>query len=310
MRTKERLKKASLCLLLLLLFVPMGCRSGSSREEKKVVIGSKHFTEQEILGEIMAQMIEGNTDIKVERRFNLGGTMVCFNAIRTGDIDMYAEYTGTGLVNILGMKAIKDADETYGTVKTVFRKKFGLVWLPHLGFNNTYTLTMRKAEAARLGVKRISDLARYAKRLQPGFDAEFLERPDGYRGLSREYGFDFRKDPKQMDPGLMYKALAEKAVDVIDGFATDGRIPAYHLVMLQDDRGFFPPYYAAPVVREQTIAKYPGLVAVLGKLGGLIDNEEMQRMNFSVDREERRPADVAREFLERHKLVKVATKGK
>ena len=229
--------------------------------------------------------------------------MICFNALKTGDIDLYAEYTGTGLVNILGMKAIKDADEAYGTVKRIFKEEFGLAWLPHFGFNNTYTLTMRRRQAASLGVKRISDLSGYADRLQPGFDAEFLERRDGYPGLSTQYGFAFKKGPKQMDPGLMYKALAEKAVDVIDGFATDGRIPAYDLVMLEDDQGFFPPYYAAPLVREQTLLKYPELRAVLARLGGLIDNETMQRMNFSVDKEERRPADVAREFLKSHRLI-------
>jgi osmoprotectant transport system substrate-binding protein len=303
MRMTGTLKKAVLCICLLFLFSPAGCKSGAKTEERTVAVGAKHFTEQEILGEIMAQMIERNTGIRVERRFNLGGTMVCFNALKTGDIDLYAEYTGTGLVNILGMNAINDADETYNTVKRIFRKKFNLVWLPHFGFNNTYTLTMRKEQAAKLRVKTISDLARYADRLQPGFDAEFMERPDGYRGLGKKYGFVFKKEPKQMDPGLMYKALAEKAVDVIDGFATDGRIPAYNLVVLEDDRGFFPPYYAAPLVRELMLAKYPELRTVLDRLGGQIDNETMQRMNFSVDKEERRPADVAREFLVSHGLV-------
>lgn len=297
------MRKASLCFFLLFLLLPAGCKSGGETEERTVAVGSKHFTEQEILGEIMAQMIERNTDIRVERRFNLGGTMVCFNALKAGDIDLYAEYTGTGLVNILGMKAIKDAEQTYEIVKKKFRSKFGLVWLPHFGFNNTYTLTMRKKQAAALGIRKISDLGRYADRLQPGFDAEFRERPDGYPGLRRQYGFVFKKEPRQMDPGLMYKALAERAVDVIDGFATDGRIPAYHLVVLEDDRGFFPPYYAAPLVRGRTLAKYPELRAVLGRLAGLIDNKTMQRMNFAVDKEERRPADVAREFLGSRGLI-------
>jgi osmoprotectant transport system substrate-binding protein len=299
----EIICKTTLGIFLLLLFFLAGCQSGSQTQEKTITIGSKHFTEQEILGEIMAQMVEANTDLRVERRFDLGGTMVCFNALKNGDIDLYAEYTGTGLVNILGMKTMRNADETYNTVKRLFSKKCDLVWLSHFGFNNTYTLTMRRKQAEALGIKTISDLAKYADKLQPGFDAEFLERPDGYRGLAKYYGFTFRKEPKQMDPGLMYKALAEGAVDVIDGFATDGRIPAYHLVMLKDDRHFFPPYYAAPLVRGGTLAKYPQLRAELDKLGGLIDNETMQKMNFAVDRQERRPADVAREFLRSHGLI-------
>lgn len=282
-------------LALLAIFAGSGCNPS---EEKTVTIGSKHFTEQEILGEMMAILIEENTDIRVVRKFNLGGTMVCFNALKTGDIDLYAEYTGTGLVNILKMEALKDPGRTFQIVKDAFYERFGLIWLEPLGFDNTYTLTMRKAHAAALGVKRISDLAKYRDELVPGFDAEFLQRTDGYPGLRKHYGFEFRERPKQMDPGLMYKALAEKAVDVIDGFATDGRIPAYELVTLEDDKQFFPPYYAAPLIREDTLSRFPELRETLGSLAGAIDDAAMQEMNYHVDKMEKSPSAVAREFLQ------------
>jgi osmoprotectant transport system substrate-binding protein len=288
-----------LCILPLAFFIT-GCQK---KEIKTVAIGSKHFTEQEILGEMMAILIEENTDIRVVRRLNLGGTMVCFNALLSGDIDLYAEYTGTGLVNILKMKAVREPDEAYGIVKDIFSKKYGLLWLRPFGFNNTYTLTMRKEQAKALGIERISDIIKYSDRLRPGFDAEFLERPDGYRGLKKHYGFEFAKRPQQMDPGLMYKALADEAVDVINGFATDGRIPAYGLVILRDDKNFFPPYYAAPLIREETLSKYPELAGLLDRLGGLMDDATMQGLNFEVDKKERSAREVAREFLKAKGLI-------
>ncbi|MFQ5901427.1 MAG: glycine betaine ABC transporter substrate-binding protein [Thermodesulfobacteriota bacterium] len=298
MKKRELIIKGLLALsLVLLAFITTGCKSKTSKETKAITVGSKHFTEQEILGEIMSILIEENTDIKVLRKFNLGGTMVCFNALKTGDIDLYAEYTGTGLVNILKMKAVKDPKKTYQTVKDTFDRRFNLIWLKPFGFNNTYTLTMRKTDANSLGIKTISDLALYKDRLLPGFDAEFMERPDGYPGLKRHYGFEFKKKPRQMDPGLMYKALKEKGVDVIDGFATDGRIPAFDLVILKDDKVFFPPYYAAPLIRTETLNRYPELEDILNRLGGLINDATMQDLNYQVDKEERRAYTVAREFL-------------
>ena len=283
-----------------------GCPSGkqTSNEPKSITVGSKHFTEQEILGEIMATLIEENTDIKVVRRLNLGGTMVCFNALRTGDIDLYAEYTGTGLVNILDRQAMDRPEDVYQTVKDAFLEQFDLIWLEPFGFNNTYTLTMRKDHAASLGIKTISDLVSHKNRLIPGFDAEFLERPDGYRGLAERYGFEFSERPRQMDPGLMYKALAEGAVDIIDGFATDGRIQAYELFVLADNKGFFPPYYAAPLIRKDTIENYPQLRELLNTLSGIITDETMQHLNYLVDKQERRPVQVAREFLQSKGLLK------
>jgi glycine betaine/choline ABC-type transport system substrate-binding protein len=288
----------SVCILFSLLIIG-GCKNRVSDKggKKSIIIGAKHFTEQEVLGEIMAQLIEAKTDIAVVKKFNLGGTMVCFDALRTGDIDLYPEYTGTGLVNILKEKTLRDPDKVYQRVKSGFGKRYNLVWLRPFGFNNTYTLTMRKKQALSLGIKNISDLVRYGNDLQPGFDAEFLERPDGYPGLTRFYNFSFRKAPKQMDPGLMYKALSEKAVDIIDGFATDGRIQAYGLITLQDDKHFFPPYYAAPLIRKKTLNKYPQVGKVLDGLSGTISDGTMRRLNYKVDGRGERPSDVAREFL-------------
>jgi glycine betaine/choline ABC-type transport system substrate-binding protein len=272
-------------------------REEGGKPEKRITIGSKHFTEQEIIGEIMAQAIENNTDIHVQRRFNLGGTMVCFNALKSGDIDLYAEYTGTGLVNILKKKTMNDPERVYSTVRDIFKKEYGLDLLKPFGFNNTYTLTMRRDHAGELGVDKISDLLPYAKMLQAGFDAEFLERTDGYPGLVRRYGFEFRKRPKQMDPGLMYKACAEGGVDVIDGFVTDGRIRAYDLVVLKDDKSFFPPYYAAPLIRSEVVKKYPEIKDVLNNLAWTISDKIMQRLNYRVDKEEDSASKVAKGFL-------------
>ncbi|MDY6855539.1 MAG: glycine betaine ABC transporter substrate-binding protein [Thermodesulfobacteriota bacterium] len=272
-------------------------REEGDKTEKRIAIGSKHFTEQEITGELMAQIIENNTDIKVKRRFNLGGTMICFNALKSGDIDLYAEYTGTSLVNILKKKTMNDPERVYSIIKDTFNKEYGLDLLKPFGFNNTYTLTMRRDHASELRVNKISDLLPYVKMLQAGFDAEFLERTDGYQGLVRRYGFKFQKRPKQMDPGLMYKACAEGEVDVIDGFATDGRIRAYNLLVLKDDKSFFPPYYAAPLIRSEVVKKYPEIEEVLNSLAWIISDKIMQRLNYKVDKKEDSAFEVARSFL-------------
>ena len=279
-----------------------------------VVIGGKDFTEQSVLGEMLAILIEENSDLAVDRKLYLGGTMICFNALQAGDLDLYAEYTGTGLVNILKREPINDPDEAYAAVKDDFKDTYGLVWLKPFGFNNTYTLTMRKAQAEKLSIRTFSDLATYVSTqgestdpLTAGFTAEFIERPDGYKGLTDAYGFRFAIEPRQLDPGLMYKACADGDVDVICAFATDGRIAAYDLFTLEDDRKFFPPYYAAPLIRAQTLAKHPELEDILNRLAGKLDNETMQKLNLQVDREEdpRQAREVARDFLIHHGLIPV-----
>ena len=274
------------------------------RRSADLVVGGKDFTEQEILTEMIALLIEGNTDLTVARKPYLGGTMVCFNALKAGDLDLYAEYTGTGLVNILDRKAIADPQESYDVVKRAFDDEYGLTWLKPFGFNNTYTLTLRKDQAKALGLKTFSDLAAHLTSgkeptLTAGFTAEFLDRPDGYKGLAEAYGLKFAAEPKQLDPGLMYQACADGSVDVICAFATDGRIAAQGLVTLEDDRCFFPPYYAAPLVQQATLDGHPEIEALLNRLAGRLDDGTMQKLNYAVDRKDnpRRARDVAREFL-------------
>jgi glycine betaine/choline ABC-type transport system substrate-binding protein len=275
--------------------------------EKKVVIGSKEFTEQVILREMMAALIEGNSDIRAEQKF-LGGTLICFNSLQNGQIDLYAEYTGTALTEILKQEVpayagMTDPQKVYDVVRDAFKQQYGLVWFEPLGFNNTYTLTMRRDQAQELGVQKISDLEAHKDKLSSGFTHEFLARPDGYPGLVKHYGWSLEREPKGMAPGLMYKAIAEGDVDLISGFATDGRIPAFGLVMLEDDKQFFPPYYAAPVIRADTLKEYPELEGILSKLAGKIDDKTMAELNYAVDEEARQAAMVAREFLQKRGLV-------
>ena len=280
-----------------------GLFAGCGSDKNTVTVGTKNFTEQVILGELFSQLIENKTKIKVERRFNLGGTFVCFSALQEGKIDLYPEYTGTGLTAVLKREPMRDEDEVYAEVKKVFRKEYGLRWLSPLGFNNTYTLTMRKAQADSLYIETISDLKAHQERLRCGFTSEFLERPDGYPGLKKKYNLQFEERPVELDPGLMYRAIRENQVDVICGFATDGRIPAYDLKTLQDDQGFFPPYQAAPLVRGITLEKFPNVKKALNDLKASIDDETMREMNFAVDQEGRKAQAVARQFLEEKGLL-------
>jgi osmoprotectant transport system permease protein len=259
-------------------------------------IATKNFTEQLILGEIMSQLIEVRTDLIVERRFNLGGTMICHEALVNGQIDLYAEYTGTGLTAILKEPVISDPEKAMQFVSSAYRERFGAVWLKPLGFNNTYAITVRKADAEKYGWARISDLKKGAKKLRAGFTAEFAERPDGYPGLREIYGFQFGK-VRDMDPALMYEAVSKGEVDVICAFATDGRIAAYNLKPLEDDLQFFPPYHAAPVIRQQILQMHPELNRVLSLVEGVLDNAAMQRLNFLVDGKKQSPAEVAKAFL-------------
>ena len=266
-----------------------------------------------VLALLAGSLIGFEDENRVTRKFNMS-TLICFNALKGDDLDLYAEYTGTALLTLLEEEeetvrtVIDDPDKTYNHVKDVFKKRWNLIWLEPFGFNNAYTLTMRRKQAERLGIETISDLAEYIRAdneetLVAGFDHEFMERPDGYKPLSKEYDFTFADAPKVMDPGMMYKAVEGAEVDVICAFATDGRIPAYDLKVLEDDKGFFPPYYAAPVVRGEVLEKYPRFRDILNQLGGKIDDKTMRQMNFQVD-ENRRPAsEVAREFLIEMKLI-------
>jgi len=296
--------------LLVIMFVGGIWSSQVRRQEARkgtgvVRIGTKNFTEQLILGELMAQLIEAHTSLRVERKFNLGGTVICHQALVRGDIDLYPEYTGTALTAILRRETITDPKKVLAIVRQAYREKFRCQWLEPFGFNNTYAIAVRRQDAERYGWQKISDLRPMASRLRAGFTSEFRERPDGYPGLQKDYGFGFRH-VVDMDPALMYQALARGKVDVICAFATDGRIPAYNLVTLQDDQQFFPPYHAAPIVRMEVLQNYPIVGDVLGLLAGKLDDGTMQRLNYMVDEEKMSPnKEVARQFLKEQGLTRV-----
>ncbi len=281
------------------------CLSGASpgQARSSVVVGSKNFTEQEILGELVAQLLERHTSLQIERRFGLGGTGVCHAALVAGELDIYVEYTGTALLNVLKEGVRTDRDEVFRVVAKAYREQLGLVWLPPIGFNNTYTIAVRAQDAARYDWARISDLRTMASQLSVGFTAEFMERPDGYPGLQQVYGFRFAR-AADLDPGLMYQALAEAQVDAICAFATDGRLDAYRLHTLDDDRSFFPPYDAAPVVRNELLMDHPEVRDALVGLAGTIDDRTMRGLNFAVDELKKTPPTVAREWvLQRETIV-------
>ena len=262
-----------------------------------IVVGSKNFTEQAILGEIIAQQLARRTGLFVERRFYLAGTYICQQAILAGRIDIYPEYTGTALTAILRQPATGDASDVYTRVKEAYQQRFALIVAPPFGFNNTFALVIRSDDAQRYGLRTISDVARLAPQWRPGFGYEFMERPDGYHGLVKAYGLNFGAAPRVMDLGLLYRALISHEVDLVAGNSTDGLISALHLTILNDDRHYFPPYEAVPVVREETVQRHPEVLKALQELAGKISNGDMQRMNYAVDGEHQDVGDVAREFL-------------
>ena len=263
----------------------------------RIVVGSKNFTESDLLGEIVAQQIERRTALPVERRFHLGGTFVCHQAITSGQIDLYVEYTGTAYTAVLKRAPVADRDSVYRTVARDYAQRFGLAWGEPFGFNNSFAITVRRRDATREGLKRVSDLARVAPRWKAGFGYEFLERADGFRGLASLYGLRFAAPPTAMDLGLTYRALVEGKVDVIAGNSTDGQIQALDLVVLEDDRHYFPPYEAAPVIRQAALPRHPEIAAALAQLAGKISDAEMRRLNALADVEHRDIATIARDWL-------------
>lgn len=223
--------------------------------------------------------------------------MICHQALVDGQIDLYAEYTGTALTAVLERPVIADPQAAYHAVSTAYVRRFDLQWLKPFGFNNTYAITIRAADAEQWHVRSISDLAKLDRELRAGWTAEFSERPDGFPGLKSRYGLRFSQ-VRDLDASLMYSAIEQNQVDVICAFSTDGRIAAFHLQPLRDDLHFFPPYFAAPVVRQETIDEHPELPRILNRLAGRLTTPVMQELNSQVDRDKRSPADVAREFLE------------
>jgi len=270
--------------------------SGCARRDR-IVVAAKNFTESDLLAEIVAQQIERRTALPVERRLHLGGTFVCHQAIIAGQIDLYVEYTGTAFTAILKQPRVADPDSVYRYVSAAYARDFKLRWTAPFGFNNTFAILVRRADAERYGLRSIADLGRVAPRWKAGFGYEFLERADGFAGLAKVYGLTFSQPPTAMDLGLTYRALAERRVDVIAGNSTDGQIAALDLVALKDDRGYFPPYQAAPIVRAATLEKYPAVAAALAELGGKISVAEMRRLNALADVEHKDIADIARTWL-------------
>ena len=271
-----------------------GCQRGSG----PVRIGSKNFSEQIVLAEIVAQALEAR-GVRVDRKFNLGGTFVCHKALIAGDLDLYPEYTGTAFTAILEKKPVSDPAAVRADVAQEYKKRWDVVWSPPLGFENTFALIVRGEDARAWGVKTISDLKARAAEIRPGFGYEFLEREDGYKGLTRAYGFEFGKRPAQMDLGLLYPALENRQVDLIAGNSTDGLIAALNAVVLEDDRHYFPPYEAAFVVRGREWRERLAVHQLLEGLAGKFSAETMRRLNAALDRDKRRPEDVAKEFLQK-----------
>ncbi len=288
--------------------------SGVAAQDDKptVTVGSKDFTESIILAEMVALLLEDN-GYTVERQLNLGGTAVVHEALVSGEIDIYVEYTGTGLLAILGQDlpeaeagatpvAAAGQDPVYDIVASEYPEQFGVEWLDPWGFNNTYAVAVTAETAEANDLQTVSDLEGVAGDMTFGATQEFLVRPDGLPGLEETYGFEFGDD-QGLDPGLLYSALSEGDVDAISAFATDGRIPALGLVLLEDDMGYFPPYFAAPVVSQELLAESPEVADILNQLSGQVDDATMADLNFQVDDGGNEPVDVARAFLEEHGLI-------
>jgi osmoprotectant transport system substrate-binding protein len=271
-----------------------GC---TARPRDTIVVGSKNFPEQALLGEILAQHLEARTHLRVERRFYLAGSYICQQAMLAGRIDTYVEYTGTALTAILHDPIESNPASVFETVKQEYEQRFGFEVMPSLGFNNTFAIVIRGEDARRLHLTALSEAASYTPQWRAGFGYEFMERPDGYPGLARVYGLKFAESPRILDLGLLYRALLDKQVDLVAGNSTDGLLAARDLVMLDDDKHYFPPYEAVPIVRGDFLARYPEARSAIMDLAGRISDAEMQKMNYAVAGEGRDTSDVAREFL-------------
>jgi osmoprotectant transport system substrate-binding protein len=283
------LTSCALCLIFLL--------AACSIERHDIVIGSKNFSEQALLAEILAQHLENKLHQPVIRRFYLAGSYICQQALLAGRIDAYVEYTGTALTAILHDPIQRDPSAVFERVKSEYRQRFGMEVMPSLGFNNTFAIVVRGEDARRLNLKTIDDAARYTLPWRAGFGYEFMERPDGYAGLAKVYGLKFDAPPRILDLGLLYRALLSDQVDIVAGNSTDGLIAARDLVILEDDKHYFPPYEAVPIVRPDSLNRFPGMNAAIEELAGKISDAEIRRMNYAVDGERRDIAEVAREFL-------------
>jgi glycine betaine/choline ABC-type transport system substrate-binding protein len=271
----------------------------TTRASRSVVIGSKNFTEQVVLGELMAQAIEAEGGSAV-RKLNLGGTFICDRALRSGDIDLYVEYTGTALTAVFHQDVANDSRQAFQQVRQLYARG-AITALDPLGFNNTFAILVRGREARRLGLRSIADVRTAANGWTAGVGYEFLERADGFPGLVRRYGLAFAGAPRAMDLSLIYKALADGQVDLIAGDATNAQIDALDLAMLDDSLHYFPPYDAVPVVRTAALLRHPEIGRAMARLAGHVSEKDMRAMNRAVDVDHRDPRDVSAEFLSRLK---------
>jgi len=271
--------------------------AGCSARRSGIAVGCKNFTEQLVLGELLAQYLARFVPSPIEKRFYMAGTYICHQALLAGRIDMYVEYTGTALVAVLKEPPSSDHAAVFNAVREQYGRKFGVDVLPSLGFDNTFAMVVRGSDARRLRLKTLSDATAISRQLRLGVGYEFLERPDGYKGLVAKYGFNFREAPRVMDLGLLYRALQSNQVDLVAGSNTDGLIAALDLVVLEDDRRYFPPYDAVPLVRRETLRRYPEVAGALRRMSGRISADDMRRMNYAVDGEKKDAAAVVKEFI-------------
>ena len=290
---------AAVAMCIALLLCAGGC---APPRPDRPVIGAKNFTEQVLLGELLAQHIEARTGLKVDRRFYLAGSYICQQALVAGRIDGYVEYTGTALTAILKQPVDKDPARVFATVRRLYHERYAVDAGPSLGFENTFAMIVRSEDAERLRVRKLSEAAAAAPQWKLGVGYEFEERPDGLRGLERAYGLKFDGAPRTMDLGLLYRAIAQRQVDIIAGNSTDGPIQSLHLTVLADDRHYFPPYDAVPLFREDAYRRWPQMRAAVAELAGKVDAQEMQAMNEAVDGQHRNPVEVVREFRARKGL--------
>jgi osmoprotectant transport system substrate-binding protein len=287
------MRRSLFALFLLPALFSLACHQ---RPQSKITIGSKFFTEQVILAELLAQHIEAKTGIPVMRKSNLGGTLLVHKALLAGELDLYVEYTGTALTTVLNESPQGDSTAAYNRVKQLYSDRFQLDVTEPLGFENTFALVIRGDDAQKLHLQKISDIVPSASKWRVGVGYEFLERPDGFPGLIASYKLHFVESPKVMDLGLIYRALVDHQVDIVAGNSTDGLIDSLGLVSLADDRHYFPPYDAVPIVRQSTVAQFPQLRAALADLAGKLSAADIRRLNYAVDAQHQGAAAVVRAF--------------
>lgn len=295
-------KRVVMILFLVAALLVTGCSGGSDSDAKMIKIGHKNYTEARILGQIFSQLIEANTEYETKVT-EFGGTTIAFEALKAREIDVYPEYTGTAYGAILSQSELKDPDAVYDYVAKEYKEQFDIEWLPEMGFNNTYTFSIRRPLAEKYNLKTVSDMIEVADELRFAATVEFLNREDGLPGVKKHYKDFTFKEEMGIDPGLRYEAIKSDQTDIIDAFSTDGKIVEYDLVVLEDDKQFFPPYYVAPIMNGESYQAYPEVVAELEKLGKIMDESVMQQLNYEVDVEKRQIEDVAHDFLVSAELI-------